>query len=289
MEPKGRKVTRYLISLILALFLVGCSTQFTYNNLSWLVYWYLDDYVELTSEQRKVFDQKLYAFQLWHRYNELPRYQSHLDELIKDVNKGPLTLARIEYHHQAFIDHWQRLKQKAVPELVAMAPMLSQQQVDQLFAALTKKNHERTDEIVKLQSAAKDKQLQVMLDERLEGISEWVGKLSPQQKLLVSQANQDYFDNRLLWLQYRARYQNELKNAFSSAGNSDVLQARLTQLLLKPEPLRGQPLQQQHSYNVKVYHQFLVELGQSLTPTQRQHLSAKIMKYHNDFNALALN
>lgn len=289
MVQRGRRGSAYLLSMALALLLVGCSTQFTYNNLSWLVYWYLDDYVELTSEQKKVFDQKLYAWQLWHRYTELPRYQTHLDELINELTQGPLTLSRIEYHHQAFLDHWQRLKQKLVPELVAMAPLLSQGQVEQLFAELAKQNRKKIDETVKKQSGSVKQQKQILFDESLEELNEWLGGMNSEQKSILAQANQDYFDNRLLWLEYRARYQGELKTAFSSARNSDELQAKLTHLLLNPQFLRGQPLQQQHKHNLQVYHRFLVELGQSLSPAQRDHLIAKIMKYRNDFKALNPN
>ncbi len=101
-------------ALLIALVLVmtGCSTKFTYNNLTWLAYWYLDDYVELTSEQKKVIDQKLYDWQLWHRYQELPKYQAHLKQLQQDVAEQKLTMARLEYHHQQIVSIGKDLNKK---------------------------------------------------------------------------------------------------------------------------------------------------------------------------------
>lgn len=289
MVHRGRKVTPYFLSVALALLLVGCSTQFTYNNLNWLVYWYLDDYVELTSEQKKVFEQKLYAWQLWHRYTELPRYQAHLDEIMNDVSQGNVTLARIEAHHQAMFDHWQRLKQKVVPDLVAMAPMLSQGQVSHLFEALADKNKQQIEELAELQSKPSEQQRQQLFDKRLEYLNEWVGKLDAQQRSLFSQADQAYFDNRLLWLEYRTRYQQRLQHVFSSAADVDELQAQLSELLLQPEPYRGEPLQQQHAHNLAVFHQLLFDLGQTLTAKQRRHLIGEIEQYRDDIKALLPN
>ena len=47
------------ILLIGLLALTGCSSKFAYNNFDWLVYWYVDDYVELTNEQEDLFDVKI--------------------------------------------------------------------------------------------------------------------------------------------------------------------------------------------------------------------------------------
>ena len=42
---KRRSIVLLTVTLNLML-LAGCSTKFTYNNLDWLIHWYVDDYVE---------------------------------------------------------------------------------------------------------------------------------------------------------------------------------------------------------------------------------------------------
>jgi len=49
------------------LVLTGCSSKLAYNNLDWLIYWYMDDYVELNDSQEAIFDIKLEGWIDWHR------------------------------------------------------------------------------------------------------------------------------------------------------------------------------------------------------------------------------
>ena len=65
-----------LIAIII--FLGGCSTKFTYNNLDWLIHWYIDDYVSLSDNQEALFDKYFADWQSWHRSQELGKYIEHL-------------------------------------------------------------------------------------------------------------------------------------------------------------------------------------------------------------------
>ena len=40
----------------LSILLTGCSSKFAYNNIDWLMYWYIDDYVELDKSQKSLLD-----------------------------------------------------------------------------------------------------------------------------------------------------------------------------------------------------------------------------------------
>ncbi|MDO6524537.1 DUF6279 family lipoprotein [Motilimonas sp. 1_MG-2023] len=277
-------------ALLIALVLVmtGCSTKFTYNNLTWLAYWYLDDYVELTSEQKKVIDQKLYDWQLWHRYQELPKYQAHLKQLQQDVAEQTLTMARLEYHHQQISEHWQRLKQKVVPELVALAPMLSKEQVEQLFAELAKRNAEKRDELLKELAKSPQKQKEQALDELTSDLNDWLGSLNVAQEQLASRALDDYLDNRMLWLDYRSGYQAALKTQLLELiqAPDQQKQLRLAEDLLTPEGYRSEQLKTRHQANVLKYRQFLLSMNNLLSQTQRQHLVNEINEYNEEIAAL---
>jgi len=70
-----------IIVIGLVLLLSGCSTKFVYKNLDWLVYWYVDDFVELSDEQERMVDVKLATWLEWHKNTEIPKYVAHLNEL----------------------------------------------------------------------------------------------------------------------------------------------------------------------------------------------------------------
>ena len=54
-----------LTLLLWIVLLSGCSTKFAYNNIDWLVNWYIDDYVVLDTQQEKQFDAILDKWTAW--------------------------------------------------------------------------------------------------------------------------------------------------------------------------------------------------------------------------------
>ena len=77
--------------VIFALILSACSSQFAYNNLDWLIHWYLDDYIDLNKAQKQSFDGEFEKWMQWHRTEELQKYQQHLQELRILLNEEAIT------------------------------------------------------------------------------------------------------------------------------------------------------------------------------------------------------
>ena len=42
-----------VLTILLLVSVTGCSSKFAYNNLDWLVYWYVDDYIEFSDQQEE--------------------------------------------------------------------------------------------------------------------------------------------------------------------------------------------------------------------------------------------
>ena len=105
------------ILLICIILLSGCSTKFAYNNASWLVYWYMDDYIELNKEQEEEFDVFFEQWMNWHRTEELPRYAEQLNEIVNDVKTQNISTDRIAYHRDKVRSHWVRAREYIAPDL----------------------------------------------------------------------------------------------------------------------------------------------------------------------------
>ena len=75
-----------LLPLGLCLALASCSNAFVYNQLDWLIPWYMGDYVNLTREQKKSFKEELEPLLQWHRNEELQNYLLILDESAATVS-----------------------------------------------------------------------------------------------------------------------------------------------------------------------------------------------------------
>ena len=87
--------TRKLIAVVLLTLLVaGCTMSFTYNHLDWLIPWYVDDYVDLSRQQRQLLQGQLGPVLQWHREEELERYLEILDQIEADL-AGEVSAAQV--------------------------------------------------------------------------------------------------------------------------------------------------------------------------------------------------
>ena len=88
--------TWIVMGLSLAL-LVGCGTKFVYHNLDWFVIDYIEDYVDLTKEQKTILSERIVNISQWHKQQEIPLYVQQLDKLSQIT---PRTMTVELFHEQ---------------------------------------------------------------------------------------------------------------------------------------------------------------------------------------------
>jgi hypothetical protein len=275
-----------IIIIGLVLLLSGCSTKFVYKNVDWLVYWYVDDFVELTNQQEDIVDAKLATWLAWHKESELPLYIQHLSELSGDIRTQQLSLDKMDYHQQKAAAHWMRLKTKIIPDLVEMSPMLSQEQIDSMFKEIDQMNEEEADEREELLSKTPEKRKSESLKRNKRNLKRWLGKLNSEQERLVENMYGEYHSNAELWLQYRVRYQAELRSLLNDTDRGDSFKTKLNKLLMEPEAFRGDTLNQRNVENSSRYKEFLLAADTLATEEQRKHLLDEITEFIDDLNDL---
>ncbi|KAF7786365.1 hypothetical protein PRUB_a0907 [Pseudoalteromonas rubra] len=274
---------KFLLMLAL-LTMTGCSTKFIYKNADWLSYWYLDDYVSLNDEQEAQFDERLLAWLNWHKSQELTRYAEQLTVLKSDIENDKITLQRIGYHRAQMLEHWHRLRNKVVPDLVEMAPMLSEAQANELFDELAEGEAERAEKRAKRSEQKKHKR---WLKERKNNLKRWIGRLSAEQEGRIEQLYEQQVSTAALWSDYRARYQGELRALFAQPERGDAFKARLSELLMDPEAFRSEQLNLANEQNSKVNHQYLLDVYQSLSDKQKKRLVSELEELIEDIQSLA--
>jgi hypothetical protein len=278
-------VKKFLV-IIFILTISGCSSSLAYKNLDWLAYWYIDEYIQLTEEQKAIVDQNLTIWLAWHRQQELPRYLANLNELTSDIVSQQFSIEKLTYHQEILLQHWQRMKAKLVPDLVLMAPLLSAQQVSELFATLDKKNAEEREEIQE-KFALSLKQQQNNAEKRYnKNLTRWLGKLTSEQETVTAEKESYLQPNDILWLEYRERYQTELKTLFEQADRSKPFNEQLFQLLMAPEVFRSNKLNQINADNSARFKFLLLTVHKMTTAKQRKKLVREINEFAKDTSAL---
>jgi hypothetical protein len=274
-----------LIIMILVSFslLSACSSKLAYNNVDWLLYWYLDDYIELSREQKGQLDSKLDGWLAWHRNSELVEYQGHVLQLQQQIRSDTLNAEQWLEHFDLGRKHWLRARDKISPELVAMAPQLSDEQVNSLFETLEKGNKKRE----KKRAKNSFEERQEDSRENIEGqIKDWVGRLSPEQKSMVARHStqlESTFDD---WMVYRRSIQNQAKIILLQRHENPSFQANLLYLIQHPEECRQQTYIDKSETNRRVFAELLENVSNSLSEKQRKKLLKRLQGLIDDLDDL---
>ncbi|MBT0587188.1 DUF6279 family lipoprotein [Alteromonas oceanisediminis] len=269
---------RKLLMLVLAVMAIaGCSSKLAYNNLDWLVYWYIDDYIEFTDAQEQRFDQKLGVWLTWHRGDELGRYVEHLKVVKQKVNQPELTAAEIELELDRGRAHWERLRDRLSPEIAALAPDLSEEQVIYLFAELEAENAEREEEREeKFGGKTPAEQVDMRAEELSEEVEDLIGTLNDQQQAIIQATAPQLQSTYELWMEYRRNIQNEARRLFALRDQSSNFVAQLTALMTNPDVYRSAEYVALSEQNRSHFVNMIAELHGTLTDKQKRKLNKQI-------------
>ena len=275
-----------ITTLLCILLLTGCSTKFAYNNADWLVYWYLDDYIELNNQQEDMFDEMLANWQTWHRQNELPKYQSQLAMLASDIDNDTLTVERVAFHRDSAREHWVRAREHVANDIVTLAKTLNQEQVIYLFAALEKENVEDEEEMLDRQNESETKRNTAWIKRNQKNIKRWLGKLSPEQETFIASFRQRFESTGEHWLDYKRVYQQALREVFAMDSRGTDFEARLYELIVNPEKYRSDAFLLASEANMRASSDYFVGLINTSNNKQIKKLLNEIDDFYQDVVSL---
>ena len=268
------------------LVLTGCSSKLAYNNLDWLIYWYMDDYVELNDSQEAIFDIKLDGWIDWHREEQLALYLAQLEQITAEIKQDKLNKAVIANHLNQANEHVMTLRSKIAPELAELASRLSDDQVIYLFAAIQKENDEEQEELNEYNAMSDSERLEKLIENFEESFEENLGDLTEKQKVLIANAAPHFARTRKNWLEYRVTMQNEARRLFANKHDTEVFQQKLTHLLTHPDDYRTEEYLALRQANREAYLSLANKLVQTMTSKQKSHLLKRLNKIIDDIKDL---
>lgn len=266
-----------------SLLLTACSSQFAYNNLDWLAYWYIDDYVDLDRQQKDTFDIHLEKWLVWHRKEELQKYKEHLTSLRARFAEGGLTQEEILQEFDKGRSHWERLRAKVSPELSQFATLLSERQVEDLFSQLEEQNTEWEED---LKEQDPEKKVEERIEDLEDRVKEYIGKLTSSQQDIIESFAPRFRSNSAEWLKYRRLVQSEAKAMFENRANNQNFSAELLVLMTQPETYRHTELTENSDHNRALYAQLLADISATLNAKQKKRVFRKIDNLIDDLQDL---
>jgi len=263
-----KNLLKNLIILCLVMGTLGCSPSFTYNNLGWLSGFWIDDYVDLNSEQSDKFKQIVKTSRDWHRETQLPLYKKDLESL-KAMLDVDVNQQQLKKHFLQAKQHWQTLVEKLKPDLINLANSLSIEQRTEFVAAIQASIDDEYEEYQKKTPAEHKKK---RLEEELENYKEWLGTLSNEQKELIETATNDRIETSLLWLEYKQTRLDALKKLFTAESKPEDFDQGLAVIINNRSLYMSEALIKADDENLDNYVKLLVALKATLTAKQRRNI-----------------
>jgi hypothetical protein len=276
------KTKQMLLCLFITVLISGCSFRFIYNHLDWWTNWYLDDYVSLSKQQQKLFDNEFEQLHLWHRKTQLPLYTQQLKALKSAINKG-IDEKNIADNVTKFTSHWKNFLIAAEPKLQPLVFSFTPQQKQQLLQALKAGNQERIDDHEKLT----DQQwFDEKAEEQQDQLKEWFGKLTKTQKAAVAKMSQNFQRSFQPWINYRQRWTNQFAALLNGNLPDHQFKFEFYRLFVTGRSLRDEAFNDITAHNSQVFAKIFVYMTTNATDKQRKRINKKLNKVIGDLEYL---
>ena len=271
------KIIALTISLLIA---TSCSkTRIFYNYSDWFLLNWFDTYFDLSDPQLYDLETRIDRFLDWHRESELERMAEYLKELKSRYQKGlngeDLDWMRTE--HKLF---WDRIMDRAEPDLVAFLSTVEEGQVRQM----EKEFIEKEDWLVKQAKMTAEEAHASRVKWFVGVLEKWLGEVKPGQKQNIASWVKADPEWTAMKLKNRKKFQTELAQLLRSKEN---LKENLDVWINQPETHWTEDFQKRLEYKEQEWKEFILKVDAITLPRQRQHAADELQNYIDDFLILS--
>ena len=266
---------KLIAALLLTLLAAGCTMSFTYNHLDWLIPWYVDDYVDLSRQQRQLLQGQLGPVLQWHREEELERYLELLDRIEADL-AGEVTTAQVLSWADEIIAAAERVEENMVSVALQFGATLSDEQLAEFMESVWEEHREYEEEFL---GRTDEEYIEENKDNLEEFLERFTGRLNDEQDAVLLRAAESLqrFDG--VWLEDHEQWLNTLGPLLQrKPGWEDAVREAYANRTLR----RSQQYEELLEYNMNVVSQAIADVLNRLNDKQRKHLDDEI----EDFRSL---
>jgi len=277
-----------LIAVVLAV--AACSSvRFAYNQGDTLLYWWLDAYVDLDSEQKGPVKEDIDELITWHRKTQLKDYSQLLATAQQQLAAGNVTQADLKTHYREIKSRTELLAYKALPELADLALSVKPEQIANIEQKFNKNNETFRKKFVKIDNEQKQK---LRYKKSMEQFELWFGSFSSEQEAVLRRASDMRPLNNEIWLEERVIRQRRiiavLREIQQKKLNKDATMAVLHKLLEEifsrfDAPERKAFFDSYIDGTINLVHT-AVKIS---TPAQKAHAQKRMQGWIDDFKVLA--
>jgi hypothetical protein len=280
---------RLLFLVALLALAAGCSTvRFTYNHGDTLLYWWLNAYLDLDSDQADWVRKDINNLFQWHRQTQLKDYGGLMGNWQRQLAGNP-TQPDLLADYRDIKARTELLAFKALPDLADLARSVTPEQIAQIEKKF-KSNNE--DFRKKTMSGDLDKQHKVRFNKAMDQLQLWFGRFNSDQEAALRRASDARPLDNEQWLQERMWRQQKilalLRRVQQQKLNKEQTMAAIHDLLReffdRPETPEHKAFYDAYMDSTSKYVLTAIRIA---TPEQKAHAQKRMQGWIDDFNALA--
>jgi hypothetical protein len=272
-------VKTLLLLLCLSLLISACSRAgLAYRNLDWLVPWRLNDYLNLDSQQQAWLKPRLQTHLQWHCSAELPRYIDWLQTTESILAQPQPDSAQLLEQFAQFDAALKRIGVEITPTAIELLQGLSEQQVNELYAAMDEDNLEDRQDFLDPPLATQISERQTRMQERLRP---WLGRLNTAQTDHIATWANSLGEQNRLWLENRQLWQAELRKVVAERDSADFAE-RVTRLLQQRESFYSDEYRASYGRSRQALATLFSQLLSNSDEAQRERLNHRLRDLRRD-------
>ena len=277
------------IIALLAMLLHGCSAiRLGYGQADSLSRFWIDQYIDMSSEQDALVRDRLARFHAWHRKTQLDDYVALTRQAQKLVTDKP-TVADALTLGDDIIRRGRTLAEQATPDIADLLLTLKPEQIERMARRMADKNTDHAKEIGLADGASG--QQKARYKRLLERAEYWLGDLSDEQKENLRLKVEGQPQGIQFWYDERLRRQRDWLALVRQVQRDHLARERVVSLLrgyaarydLPEDPMR----RTQALALRRVTAEITVALIANATAEQRGHAKHKLGDLGKDFSELA--
>ena len=287
-QNRARPLSRLFLIALMTVIAACSSLRLAYNNGDTLLYWWLDGYVDLTSDQKGFVQKEIDKLFSWHRKTQLNDYIQILQTSQKQLAGNP-TAADLQTTYDDVKNRTQKLLLKAAPELAELAVSLEPDQIDNL----EKKFASNVDDFRKKNMKGdKEAQQKFRYKKSMEQFELWLGKFSSEQEAQIRKASDARPLDNEIWLNERKRRQNSILTLVRKVQKEKLSKEATIPLinnLVKESFNRLDNSENKQFFEASEQGslQLILTVIKIATPEQKEHAQKRMQGWISDFRSLA--
>ena len=289
MRPTGfRPLYRYLLVAAMLLLSACSSLRLAYNHGDTLLYWWLDAYVDLDSDQKSWVKSDIDNLFNWHRKTQLHDYVQILQNAQKQLQGNP-TQADLQADYADIKSRTELLLFKALPELADLARSLKPEQIEQMQKKFASNNDEFRKKNMK---GDREQQQQYRYKKSMEQFELWFGSFSSEQEAVIRKASDARPLDNSIWLAERQQRQKDVLDLVQKVQREKLSKdATMTQIHTLIRDGFDHMDHSDHQAFTDAYNdgtmQLILTVIKIATPEQKAHAQKRMQGWIDDFNSLA--